>query len=164
MTPGVGAFGLVDNAGLLPAAIRLCTRSPWSHAFVVISGGRTVEAGAGGAFIGQLSDHDDARHLAFNTGETLTDVQRAAIELEALELVGTPYGFLDIAGLAVASWTGHAPGFIVRRVKAERALICSQLVARCYFLGAGMDLAGGRPDALVTPGDLGLRPSVQIVR
>lgn len=154
-----GTFGVVDNAGFLGAGIRLSTRSPFSHAFVVVRDGMVVEAEAHGAQLTPL-DHYIGGHpraLAFNDEEPLTDVQRDGIVAHAMKLVGTPYGFMDIVGLALHAWTGWYPEPLLDNVQKEKALICSQLVARSYYLGSGVDLGLGRPDAMVTPGDLALR-------
>ncbi len=155
-----GHYGVVSGSGFVSSGIKLSTRSPWSHAFVVIEDGKTIEAGGKGAFIGSVSDHHE-HHLAFNLNEPLTDEQRASIVSYAHSLVGVPYGYVDIALLAVKCWTGHTPKHLIARYESERALICSQLVARCYA-HAGITLCPGKLDALVTPGDLGLRPTVVI--
>jgi hypothetical protein len=157
--PKPGTYAVVDTRGFVPAAIRLATRSPMSHAFVCIGNGRTVEAGASGAYIGWLDYYQaHASHIYFNDEEPLTDDSRVKICDKALQLVQNRvgYGFLDIAGLAINSLTGHYPSHLLEEVEEEKRLICSQLVARCYTAG-GIDLAKGRPDATVTPADLFLR-------
>lgn len=151
-----GTYGVVDNAGIVGAGIRLSTRSPFSHAFVVVKDGNVVESGANGAKLSVLAKMKP-RALAFNDEEPLNDKQRDGIVEHAMSLLGTPYGFLDIAGLGMHAWTGWYPPELLRAVQEERRLICSQLVARSYFLGAQIDLGFGRPDAMVTPGDLALR-------
>ena len=154
-----GTFGVVSSPGLIPAAIKLSTRSPFSHAFVVVGGGLVVEAHWRGARIAPIAQYrrTDRQALAFNDEEPLTTQQRKGIVRHSLHLLGTPYNFLDIAGIGMSAWAGWQPAWLRNRAQAEHRLICSQLVARVYFLGAGIDLALGRPDSSVTPGDLGLR-------
>jgi uncharacterized protein YycO len=154
-----GTFGVVASPGFVPGAIRLTTRSPFSHAFVVVEGGMIVEAQKQGAIVSPLSKYSRAKDtaLAFNDEEPLTDEQRAGIVEHAMSLLGIPYGFLDIAGLGMHAWLHWEPRWLVQRIQKQKRLICSQLVARSFYLGAGIDLACGRPDAMVTPGDLGLR-------
>jgi hypothetical protein len=154
-----GTFGVVASPGFVPGAIRLTTRSPFSHAFVVVEGGMIVEAQKQGAIVSPLSKYSRAKDtaLAFNDEEPLTDEQRAGIVEHAMSLLGTPYGFLDILGIGMNAWLHFEPDWLVQRIQSLRQLICSQLAARAYFLGGKIDLACGRPDAKVTPGDLGLR-------
>jgi uncharacterized protein YycO len=154
-----GTFGVVASPGFVPGAIRLTTRSPFSHAFVVVEGGMIVEAQQSGAELNPLDKYSRSKDtaLAFNDEEPLTDAQRAGIVEHAMSLLGVPYGFLDIVGLGMNAWLHYEPKWLVQRIQSQKRLICSQAVARSYFLGAGIDLACGRPDAMVTPGDLGLR-------
>jgi uncharacterized protein YycO len=154
-----GTFGVVASPGFVPGAIRLTTRSPFSHAFVVVEGGMIVEAQQSGAELNPLDKYSRSKDtaLAFNDEEPLTAEQRAGIVAHAMSLLGVPYGFLDIVGLGMNAWLHWEPKWLVQRIQSQKRLICSQLVSRSFYLGAGIDLACGRPDAMVTPGDLGLR-------
>lgn len=151
MTPQPGDFAVVRTRGLVGWAIRLVTRSPWNHAVVFVTGTEIVEANPSGAA------RDRFRYViaAFSSGIVdLTDAQRAAITARALELVGTPYGFLDLLSLGCLQY-GIRPRFIRDRVRRCDRMVCSQLVDACYD-AAGVHLfPDGRTPMDVTPGDLG---------
>lgn len=154
-----GTILLICHDGFVPAAIRLFTRSPWNHAAVCIGDGRTVEAGAKGAFIGS-ERNGGARHLAVNVGD-FTDEQRTVIALKALSLVGVPYNFLDIVLLAIHGATGRLVPMLTRRVARSHSMICSQLAAVCW------EAAGYRwPEdpSLVTPADIGNLKGTVVVK
>lgn len=149
-----GTFGLTRGNDFVGAAIRLLTRSQVNHAVVIVEpdehGPRYVEARASGAVI---TRGRPGGTVVYNDLEPLTDAQRTAVSDAALRLVGTPYGFLDIASLALVC-LGIRWRWLMDRVQREDRLICSQLVTRAY-VDAGVWLSlDGKPDSEVTPGDL----------
>jgi uncharacterized protein YycO len=148
--PQSGDYGVVRTSGAAAFAIRVGTRSPYNHAFVHVGGGRIVEAEPGGAIISPASKYPAA---AWST-RALTDAERAAIAAAALGLVGTPYGWPDIAALGFAC-AGIRSHWIDARIETEHRLICSQLVDRAYLLGGVHLFNDGRLPGEVTPGDLG---------
>lgn len=156
-----GDYGVVRTTGFIAWCIRVLTRSAFDHAFIVIGADGNgdydiVEAEPSGARYAKLSEYADYTVL-FNTGEPLTDAQRAAIVNAAHDLVGTPYGFLDIVRLGLMLTIRRAPKWLTERADAERAIICSQLVAMCGHT-AGVDwLCGQSTTAMVTPGMLARR-------
>jgi hypothetical protein len=83
----------------------------------------------------------------------LTLDQRASMRAYALDLVGTPYSFLDYLSIALLHL--HLPRRLVAaRVTSSRHLICSQLVDQA-LTDAGYHLfADGRLPRDVTPGAL----------
>ena len=143
---------------MVAGAIRLFTRSPWSHAFVVVSDRAIVEATPHGARIAALTDYNGSL-VAFNDEEPKDDAQRHAIVDAARKMIGTRYGFADIAALGLVG-LGVRFRWLDRRVGREDRLICSQLVARAYA-AAGLYLFDDRPAQAVTPGDLGLRLAIR---
>ena len=154
-----GTILLIDHDGLVPAGIRLFTRSPWNHAAVCLGDGRTVEAGANGAFIGS-EGNGSARHLAVNVGE-FTDQERQLITMKALSLVGVPYNFLDIVLLAIHGLTGRLVPMLTRRVAKSHSMICSQLAAVCWQ-AAGYQW--GQDPSLITPADIGNLKGTVVVK
>jgi hypothetical protein len=156
-----GDYGVVRTTGFVPWCIRALTRSAFDHAFVVVSEDGNgdywiVEAEPSGARYAKLSEYAGYQVL-FNTGEPLTDAQRAAIICAAHDMAGTPYGFLDIARLGLMLTICRAPKWLTKRADDERAVICSQLVALCGKR-AGVDwLCGQSTTAMVTPGMLAQR-------
>ena len=160
MTPRPGDYGVVDirrgglACRLTSAVIRLGTRAPWSHAFVVVDDSTIVEATPRGARKAPLSSYRGLT-TAYNDLEPRTAAQRSAITAAAVAMVGTRYGFLDIAALAFVC-LGMRWRWLERRVAREDRLICSQLVAKSYA-AAGLFLFDDRPSQAVTPADLGLR-------
>lgn len=151
MTPQPGDFCVVRTRGLVARLIRLITRSPWNHAAVFVTQTEIVEAQPFGA----ARDRFGYTVAAFSSGiVVLTDQQRADITARALELVGTPYGFLDLLSLGCLQY-GIKPRFIRNRVRRSDRLTCAQLVDACYA-AAGLHLfTDNRVPMDVTPGDLG---------
>lgn len=147
-----GQFFTVRTTGIVAAAIRLGTRSPVNHAGVYIGHGSIVEAQPGGAIVSRADRYPDAHwsdpRLAQGRGNLIAE--------HAAFLVGTPYGFTDIAALSLACFgIGDKPGNpIARRIESLHELICSQLVDRAHLL-AGVHLFNdGRLSGQVTPGNL----------
>lgn len=171
--PLLGDFLVVRGGGpskmwnLCSWAIRWGTESPVSHAalFVgpVLGRGRPqiVEAQPAGA---RMVDWDIYPDAVWSTGHlALTEAQRNLIAMAGVRAVGTPYGMLDIAVIALAQKRLHhivnpqlpdaqQPWWVRRIVEAPTA-ICSQLVVDCYRQ-AGVSLDAGVDSALVSPGDL----------
>ena len=153
--PAPGDYGVVHGSGFYSWAIEVGTKSPTSHAFVVVEGNKIVEAQPSGAIVSPLSKY--AHHeVAYNDEEYKSPAEREGIVAHAMKLVGTPYNWWDIFALTMDSF-GLASPWMWKRAQEEKSLVCSALVSRSYYLGAGIDLANGRPDATVTPGDLANR-------
>lgn len=152
MTPG--QYGCVRTKGFYAWLIRVGTRSHYNHAFIVMDGGQVIQADPQGAAWGQLSDYEhDA--VVFST-DALSPEQRAAVMNKAVVLLGTPYGWTDIARLALRC-LGLQWRWLTQAADNERAMICSQLVAACGQ-AANVDwLCGRESAAAVTPGDLAHR-------
>lgn len=143
-----GQFGVVRTNGWAGWFIRLGTRSQVNHAFICVGGNVIVEAQPGGARYWSSKRYRDIIWSDFD----LTEEQAERVCHAARTMLRTPYNFLDIAALTVASF-GIRWDWLTRRAQSEKALICSQLVARCYT-DAGITLYPNRPDGTVTPGDL----------
>lgn len=128
--------------------IRLFTRSKWNHAGILVSHKRTVEAFGRRVRFGRPT----AYRTVLWSGETLTEVQRQKIIVEAIGDVGKGYGWADIIALGLWTW-GIRWAWLDRIVANQKRLICSQLVAQCYA-DAGITLIPGKRPQQVTPGDL----------
>lgn len=162
MNPQPGDFGVTATGGTAAKVIRWATNSPVNHAFIYVGGGYIIEADPAGAKVNHL---DAYPHASYSTGAiALTDVQRLTIVDSAHDMIGTPYGWLDIAAIGLAQRRtfglvhAHAPindqPWWVRRIESLDTLICSQLVDLAYE-HAGVHLfADGRIPGLVSPGDL----------
>ena len=148
MSPLPGDYGVVRTTGFVAACIRLATRSPANHAFIMASPTTIIEARPTGARRSLLSEYD---HVRWSTHD-LTPVQREAILRATGMQVGMPYGFLDILALAFAAF-GVDMRWADKRVNQLNTRICSQLVAVAYE-AAGIQLAPGKLPAEVTPADL----------
>lgn len=154
MTPQPGTYGCVRTGGFYAWLIRVGTRSAFNHAFVLYANGQIIEAAPAGARWAQLTDYSD-KQIVFSH-ETMTDAQRQHVIDKAITLLGTPYGWTDIARLALRC-AGVQWRWLTVRADNERAMICSQLVAACGQ-AAGLDwLCGREAAAAVTPGDLAVR-------
>ncbi len=155
MTHPAGTIFVLRSGGFAGAVIRFGTRSRVNHAGIALGDGHTVEAQANGAIVGR--EQDNARVIWGTDLHTTLEAQRPGvggeIARQARLLVGTPYGWLDIAALALAC-LGVRVHWLERIVDRQHALVCSQLVdAAC--LAAGVHLfADGRMPGRVSPGDL----------
>lgn len=149
-------FGLrVALPNLFGWAVRIFTVSPYDHAFIYIGEGKIVEAQPRGAKISNLSKYDGCEMVWSN--DDLTDSQRIIISSKAKSLVGTPYGFLDLVYLGLATLNIRFK-WILDRVERENRLICSQLVAVCGKTAKEDLWQCGEPNAcLVRPVDLANR-------
>ena len=154
--PKVGDYGTVATNGWEAKVIRFGTNSPVNHAFVYVGNGQVVEAQPGGARIAAAVNYPDTHWSNLLERRDLPAVEartRSLIAQEALSLIGTPYGWPDIAAL-VLHYLGINSKAIDKRIERDDRLICSQLVDRAYQ-AAGVHLfADGRLTESVTPGDL----------
>jgi hypothetical protein len=146
MRPGDAALYRPHNT--LGEAIAAFTRSRYCHVRLIVDeDGSTVEADFKGAIQGHVQDGDVI------VSPPLTDAQRAIIPVVAEHLIGTPYGFLDIAALALAS-VGIRNRWLAARIARTDQLICSQLVDVVWQATGFHAFADGRLPQDVTPGDI----------
>lgn len=145
--PGVAGWFVSLGQWLIGDASR------YTHAFIVVDGGRVVQAMPGGARYGSLQHYLDGGAV-FSSGKiNPTDEQRAFIVQEAKALIGTPYSFLDYAAIGLHR-IGIRPRLIERYVSSNAHMICSQLVDYVYCK-AGIHLFfDARLSQNVTPGDI----------
>jgi hypothetical protein len=170
MTPQPGDYGVERTRGFTAWAIRVATRSKFSHAFVVVRDGNVVEARTKGAVCRPLGDRD----AIYSTDAiALAPYDRNDIVSAAMHLVGTPYGWLDIVSIGLLQY-GITPKCVRDRVQRLDQLICSQLVDLAFSGGPGRLVEGvqlatrgvhlfadGRLSMDVTPGDLAKRAGWQ---
>jgi len=156
-TPQPGDFALTKIAGITGRFISagqylVGDGAPVQHAYVYVGDGLIVQAMPGGAELIPLEDANEP--VVWSTGKIpLTAAQRRAIVNEAINLVGTPYSFLDYGSIALAHYRIR-PAWVRDFVASTDHLICSQLVVEAYRR-AGVELFG--PAHLAgdyTPGDL----------
>lgn len=163
-TPLTGGYGCVDTGGFFSQCIRTMTHSQYSHAFIVLDAtvGTILEAEPKGARISNLTEYVDHKITFSDDAVKATPDQ---IKKLSDRLVGTPYGFLDIAYLGIALTEGWTPSqrpprglnWLLDSVLDDKTMICSQMVA--YF-GACFKSnwnCGQPDDQLVTPGMLAVR-------
>jgi len=156
-----GRYVCVATPGFVGWLIRKVTRSAVNHAFAVTGPDEIVEARPEGTCKGTLSQYAGAYAVA-NTGEPVTQKQRDAVAAKALTLVGTPYNFPSILDIGLEDLGWHWR-LLMRFARADRELICSQMVA-VAGAAAGLDWSCGKPSPdQVTPGDLARRPGVRQV-
>lgn len=153
--PQPGDIGLTRISGWVGAGIRLGQWlngdgfADYEHAFMVVPGGRVVEAMPGGARVAPLEEYAgrDVKYLR------CPDDHRAAVVAAAYRYVGVPYSFADYAGLALHRLHIPAPG-LRAYIRSTGHMTCSQLVDRAAMDGGWHLFADGRWEADVTPGDL----------
>jgi hypothetical protein len=172
MEPGLGDYFVTRTtpAGcgltgyMFAAAIQWATASDYNHAGIYVGNGQIVEATPSGARITDVSNYQNG-HTLWSQGLHLTSAaQRERVALEARNLVGTKYGYLDIIALALAQKRlgGHVnalrgmdqqPWWVRRMARTDR-LVCSELVDYAYYLAGVHLFDDGRPFQLVAPSDL----------
>lgn len=153
MRPVLGDFGLVRGKGLVGLGIQFGQLfngdgSEYTHAFIVVGDHECVEAAPLGARIADTSKYKGRvvySHFDLSPGERYEIVHRA------VNLIGTPYYFIDYIALALHRAGIHA--FDHRMQRTDR-LICSQLVDLTYEKAGVHLFDDGRTPSDVTPGDL----------
>lgn len=148
---GQGLLDLVDI--IRPQPGRYAENlSIWTHAYMVLPGGRVWEAMPSGARIARL-DGRWGRGFAYGR-VPLTDEQRAGVLPLARELAGTRYGFSDYAALAL--WELGLPGrqLVRNYVSSNGRMICSQGVDHIWCRLGYHLFDDGRLPQDVTPGAL----------
>ena len=165
MTPQPGDYGVQRTRGFHAWAIKVATRSKFSHAFVVVRDGYVVEASGKGAVRRPLGVRDA---IYSSDAIELSPAERSDIVSNAEHLVDTPYSWLDIVSIGLLQY-GVRPKWVRDRVQRTDQLICSQLVDLASSgdtdrLVDGVQLARGvhlfADDRLpmdVSPGDLAKR-------
>lgn len=148
--PELGDFMVTATPGFVARMIRLITHSKVNHAAVYVGERWLVEACPSGAQPTLITHYPNATWSSL----PLTASQRSMIATRAVDMIGTPYNFLDIAAqLAVRVFRWHAPQWALDRVARPDRLQCAQLVDLAYQL-AGVHLFKNVPMGLVAPGDL----------
>lgn len=155
-TPKPGDYGLSIIGGPLGKAIKIAQAitgdwSRYTHAFIVLDDGTIMQAMPSGAEIVPLAPLLE-KDVVFSRWD-LTDEERAAIVENARALEGTPYGFLDYVALALAHF-GIRPERLMKFVRTDSHMICSQLVDYCYRKAGVQLFDDDRLPCDVTPGDL----------
>ena len=152
-SPQFGDYGVVKTKGFFGKLIRIGTQSRWNHCFIYIGNDLIVEANPTGVEVSQVSKYPQ---IAWNQHEELSYTQRETIASHAKWLVGRPYSFFTIAGMALRilgfKFFGNR---LLRAISKHDGYICSELVAECYR-NAEMILVCEQ-DYLVNPGDLAER-------
>lgn len=151
MNPALGEYMVTKTGGWFAWAIRKATRSSVNHAAVYVGHGFIVEAEPHGAKVSQVRDYP---HAIWSKQEMTVHTRLRIIEC-ALNLVGTPYNFFDIAAQALVRFAGwKAPDWAIRRLSSAKRLQCAQLVDIAYEQAGVKLFKDGRPEGLVSPGDL----------
>ncbi|BET51781.1 hypothetical protein RGQ21_67630 [Kitasatospora aureofaciens] len=154
--PMVGDFGLTKIRGLAGAFVNfgqwfVGDFAPVQHALVYVGEGWVVQAMPSGAELIRLSEASPV--VKWSTDLIpMRDEDREAICRAAVQLVGTPYSFLDYVSIALER-LGIRPRWVLERVASSGRLICSQLVCEAYRR-AGVELFPGEFPGDQTPGDL----------
>ena len=152
-SPQPGDYGVERTRGFTAWAIRVATRSAFSHAFVVVRDGYVVEARSKGAVCRPLGIRDA---IYSSDAIKLSASDRNGIVGNAEHLVGTLYGWLDIISIGLLQY-GIRPKLVRNRVERTDQLICSQLVDLAYERAGVHLFADGRLPMDVTPSDLAKR-------
>jgi len=124
--------------------------SRYTHAFVYVGSGMVVQGEPGGAKLTTLTRALNGREVVYSK-IFLAEPERTEVIQAALNLVGTPYSFLDYLAIG-ASRLLHIKA-LERYVGSTGHMICSQLVDECYSR-AGIHLFPYRIPGDITPGDL----------
>ena len=145
-----GDFFVVRTNGWAAQVIRSATRSHYNHAGIYMPDGMCVEAAPQGA---RLASADYGNNAILVSKLDLSDSQRVELCRTATSMIGTLYGWADIASLGALQY-GLKPDLIRDFLEHSSELICSQLVDQAH-LRIGVHLFDdGRLPMDVTPGDL----------
>lgn len=150
--PQPGDIGVVPSHGFVAWAIRTITRAPVAHAFIYVGNRHIIEADPKGMRWNDVTSHPMRQWLS-NLSRDLTADQRAKIVDYMRAHIGTPYSWIDDAEIGFTDLFHWAPGFMKRRLRSDRTLMCSQACVAAYR-AAGVDLFPNRPEGAVSPGDL----------
>jgi len=150
-----GRYVVVQTKSMFGRVIRLFTRSPFDHTFIVLGGGFIAEATLRGTRIDQI-DQYRGRLAVTNTDEPMTTEERAQVVVAARKLAGRDYNYRAIGVIALrllgANW-----GWLLKAADDKDADICSEDVAVAGS-AAGLDwLCGEAEAALVRPDELAAR-------
>lgn len=149
--PHLGAFMVTKTGSWFGRMIRKVTHSSVNHAAVYVGHGFIVEAQPRGARITLARFYPDA---IWSEPPISVHTQLAIIH-SALDLVGTPYNFTDIAAQAlVRMFHWKAPKWALKRISDPSRLQCAQLVDIAYERAGVTLFADGRPAGLIAPADL----------
>jgi uncharacterized protein YycO len=124
---GPGRYICLKTPGILGWVIRQATHSQFNHVVLAGPDGKIVEATPAGVRETILSRYRNHQACA-NLDELMTPAQGLEAWDAALKMVGEPYNFpalLEI-GLGDLGWHWR---LLIRLAGADRAFICSQLVA-----------------------------------
>lgn len=127
------------------ALIMEFTRSPYSHVETYVGDGWAVSAEAYG-----VTFQDHCNYLFIDIMRVkggLSREQRGIVLEKAYQSLAKPYEYLGLVGFPFGSENAAA------RRSANKAYICSEVVAWCYK-EAGIDLVEGQPEAIESPADL----------
>lgn len=153
--PEAGRYGCVRTHGLGPEIIRLGTRSPFDHTFVVIDNkGTIIEAEPGGVRKGYIGEYYGER-MVINAHEPASPDQLARVADAASQLVGVAYNDMAIIDDGFEALGVHWR-WLLKLATRDHGIVCSQLVALCGQSG-GFDWLCGKTIPEVTPADLGRR-------
>lgn len=155
--PSMGDFGVVPTPGIGGVLIRFGQWlngdgfADYEHAFVYVGSGLIVESQADGARMTDLTNYNPSS-IAWYEAPRFKGEQ---IANEAVNLIGTPYSWMDYFALAAVRFNLPMSSKILRKYVADSGhMICSQLVDEAY-LRAGVHLFNdGRLPGDVTPADL----------
>lgn len=129
--------------------IRVGTSSRYNHVRLVIDyDGTCVESVGDGVVYGKVKPDD-----VVTSPPNLTDEQRDLIRPIAENLLGTPYGYIDLVAIALAQLGINLP-YLKKRIERPDRLFCSQLVDYVWLLAGYHAFDDGRMSQNVSPGDL----------
>lgn len=161
-TPRPGDIGLTRIGGLTGVLVGLGQfiirdASRYTHVFIVLDNNQIIEAMPGGAKIEPLDKYAGTTKYgspkAVYLDVKLTPDQRFAIVVNARQLEGVPYSFLDYVALSLERF-GIKWKRLEDYVASTKHMICSQLADEAYRLAGVHLFEDGRPSQKVTPGDL----------
>lgn len=157
--PPAGVYGCVKTGGFVAWLVRAVTASWADHVVVSIGNGQIIEAEPGGVRIRDIAEYAGYR-IEYNTGEPMTDTQRAAVAEFAESKRGEPYAWTADAvdGLRCLGLRWRV---LARFERARRSVMCSELAAQAGQY-AGLDWNCGQDDPCqVTPALLARRTGMQ---
>lgn len=153
-----GTYVCLGTGSLFGRIIRLVTKSPVNHTFVVTGPGEIVEATGTGVMRNPLSKYAGCAAVA-NLNEPVTEAQRNSVASAALvyAIDKDEYAWPGIAAIGLRR-LGLKWGWLLKISADHDALFCSELAVEAGA-AAGLDWSCGEPSAAcVDPGELARRP------
>lgn len=148
-----GTVLLVSSRGLVSSAIRVVTRSHWSHSAIADGRGQIIEALGSGVRHSPETRYDSVSHY----WQSVPGLDGEKAVAAAQMLIGEPYNYPAIAVFGLVTF-GIPHQAAARWANRRDAFICSEVVAIALRAG-GVDPWPHRLGSTISPGTIDITGS-----